>query len=100
MARIELTRRNAAVLEAKAAGERARLLAMRTVRAVHSPEVPSQVTTQPTEERVDAATVSNQELRERFAKEQTRKLQKDADLWKADKDGAESWTPGVAGRRG
>lgn len=97
MARIELTRRNAALLDAKAAEERAQLLAIRAARAIHSSEVPSHVIT---EERVDPATVSNQELREKFAKEPTSKRQKDSSLWKSYKDEAETWTPRAAGRRG
>ena len=76
------------------------MLAMRRTQAVRSPEIPSQVITQPTEERVHAAVVSNRDLRERFAQEQMKELQRGTDLWKADKDGAESWTPEVAGRRG
>ena len=62
---IELTRQDAAALEAKAAWERAQLLATRTTRAVSSQEIPSQVITKPTEERVDAAVISNRESRER-----------------------------------
>jgi len=100
VARIELTRRNAVLLETKAAEERAQLLATRTARAVPSPEGPSQAITQPTEKRVDPATVNTEELREMFAKEQTRKLRNDSPLWKLDKGGVETWTPRAAGRSG
>jgi len=99
-ARIELTQRNAAVLEAKAAEERAQLLALRTARAVESPETPPQAIAEQTEERVDPATVSNQDLRGNFAKEQTKRLRKDSSPWKPDSDEAEAWTPRAVRRRG
>ena len=100
VARIELTRRNAAILEAKAAEERAQLLSLRGTQAVGLPEPLAQVVTEPPEERVDPATVSNRELRERFAKEQTRRLQVNSPLRKPDTDGAEAWTPRAGRRRG
>ena len=96
--RIELTRRNAAVLEAKAAEERARLLALHAA-AIDPPESPTQIITEPTGERVDPATVSNRELRERFAKEQSKRPQMDSPLLKPDTDGAEAWTPRAVRRR-
>ena len=99
-ARIELTRRNAALLEQKAAEERARLFALRPARPVDSLEMPPQAITQPTAGRVDPAAVNDQELRKKFAKEQTNKHQKDSPLWKHDKDEAEAWTPRAVRRRG
>ena len=98
VARIELTRRNAAVLEAKAVEERARLFALRAAQATDSPETPA--IGEPTEERVDPATVSSQELRETFAKDQTKRLHKDSSPWKPDRDEAEAWTPRAVRRRG
>ncbi|KAF9653533.1 hypothetical protein BDM02DRAFT_3107441 [Thelephora ganbajun] len=100
VARIEQTQRNAAVLEAKAAEERAQLLALRVARPVDSPETPVQAITEPTEERIDPAIVNSQELREKFAKEQAERLQKGSSLWKPDTDEAEGWTPRAARRRG
>jgi len=100
VARIELTRRNAAILEAKVAEERAQLLALRTVRAVDPPRTSDQAATESIEERVDPATVSSQELREKFANEQTKKLQKGSALWKPAVDEAEAWTPRAVRRRG
>jgi len=98
--RIELTRRNAAVLEAKAAEERAQLLALRAARAVGSPKAPVQAISESTEERVDPATVSSRDLRGNFAKEQTKRLRKDSSPWKPDADEAEAWTPRAVRRRG
>lgn len=100
VARIELTRRNAALLAEKAAGERAQLLALRAARGVDSAETPAQAVAEPIEERIDPATVSNQELREKFAKEEVKRLRKDSLLWKPDTDEAEAWTPRVVRRRG
>ena len=99
IARIELTRRNAALLEEKAAEERAQILALRSAQAVDSPEMPLQGITKPTEERVDPATVSNRELREKFAKEQG-KPHKDPHLWGREKVEVEAWTPRGVRRRG
>ena len=99
-ARIELTRRNAAVLEAKAAEERAQVLALRAARAVESPETPARAVAEPTEERVDPAIVSNRDLRGNFAKEQTKRLRKDSSPWKPDADEAEAWSPRAVRRRG
>jgi len=95
IARIELTRRNAAILEARAAEERAQLVALR---AVGSPETSAQAVTEPAKERVDPAAVSNQALREKFAKEQRKGLREA--LWKPDTDEAEAWTPRAVRRRG
>lgn len=100
VARIELTRRNAALLEAKAAEERARLLALRSARAVDSPGTSSQAVTPPIGESVDPASVSDQELREKFAKEQRTKSQRSSHLWKPEKDEAEAWTPKAIHRKG
>lgn len=100
VARIELTRRNAALLEAKVAEERIQSLSMPMAQVLHSPAVPSQNITQITGERVDPVTVSNQELREKFAREQASKFRNDLPLRKPEKDEAESWTPRTAGRRG
>ncbi|KAF9787963.1 hypothetical protein BJ322DRAFT_1046227 [Thelephora terrestris] len=94
-ARIELTRRNAAQLEAKAADERAQLFALRSAQAVASEAI-----AQPAAERLDPAAVNKQELRKNFAKEQAREPQKDSPLWKHDNDEAEAWTPRAARRRG
>ena len=98
--RIELTRRNAAVLEAKAAEERAKLLALRTAHVVDGPGTPAQAITDPAAERVDPAAVSNQELREKFAEEQKKRLQADSLPRRPDADGAEAWTPRAVRRRG
>ena len=98
-ARIELTRRNAAVLEAKAAEERARLLALRMAQPIESPVTPAQAIAETTEERVDPATVSGRELREKFAKEQTKRLHNNPSPWKPDRDEAEAWTPRAVRRR-
>ena len=100
VARIALTRRNAAILEAKAAEDRAQLLALRGTQAVGLPEPLNHGFTEPPEERVDPATVSNRELRERFAKEQMRRHQVDSPLRRPDTDGAEAWTPRAVRRRG
>ena len=100
VARIELTRRNAALLAEKVAGERAQLLALRAARGVDSAETPAQAVAEPIEERVDPATVSNQELREKFAKEELQRLRKNSLLWKPDTDEAEAWMPRVVRRRG
>lgn len=81
------------------AEERAQLLALRTAQPVDSSEPPPQHITKPTEERGDLATVSNKELREKFAKEQTKRLYKDSPLWKPDTDEAEAWTPRAVRRR-
>jgi hypothetical protein len=98
--RIELTRRNAAVLEAKAAEERAQLLALRATRAVDSPETPAQTVAESAEDHVDPTTVSSRELRAKFAKEQTKQLHRDSLPWKPDADAAETWTPSAVRRRG
>lgn len=100
VARIELTRQNAAVLEAKAAEERAKLLALRTAHVVDGPGTPAQAITDPAAERVDPAAVSNQELREKFAEEQKKRLQADSLPRRPDADGAEAWTPRAVRRRG
>ena len=99
-ARIELTRRNAALLAEKVAGERAQLLALRAARGVDLAETPAQAVAEPIEERADPATVSNQELREKFAKEEVQRLRKNSLLWKSDTDEAEAWMPRVVRRRG
>lgn len=96
VARIELTRRNATILEAEAAEERAQLLALRMAQ----PVTPAPAITEPVGGRVDPGTVSNQELRERFAKEQTKRPHVDSLPWKSDTDGAEAWTPRTVRRRG
>ena len=101
VARIELTRRNAAILEAKAAEERAQLLALRVDRIADQPKTPAEAITKPAEQRVDPATVSNQGLREKFAREQTKRLRMDSpSVWNADTDGTEAWTPRAVRRRG
>jgi len=100
VARIELTRRNAATLEAKAAEERAQLLALRGAQAVDLQRPRAKAVTEPPEERVNPAKVSNRELRERFSKEQTKGLQVGSPFRKPDADGAEAWTPSAARRRG
>ena len=100
VARIELTQRNAAILETRAAEERAQLLALRTAQVVDEPEIRARAIVEPTGERADPATVSNQELRERFAKEQTKRLQVDLLSRKPETDGAEAWTPRAVRRRG
>lgn len=100
VARIQLTRQNAALLEAKLAEERARSLALRTAQAVGAPKVSPQAITQPSEEHVNPATVSNKELREKFAREQINKPQKNSPLWTPEKGEAEAWTPRAARRRG
>jgi len=100
VARIELTRRNAAALEAKAAEERARPLALRAARAFDSTGIPAQGITEPAGECVDPATVSNQELRQKFAKEQARRLHEGSSPWKPNIGEAESWTPRTMDRRG
>jgi len=88
------------MLEAKAAEERAQLFTLRAGQAVDSPATPVQAITEPTEQRADPATVSNQELREKFAKEQAKGLQKGSPLRKPDTDEAEVWTPRIVRRRG
>lgn len=103
VARIELTRRNAAILDARVAEERAQLLALRGVQAVDPAETLAHtIITGPAEERVDPATVSNRELRERFAKEQTKRLQAGSLPLKPDTNGADSeaWSPRTVQRRG
>ena len=100
VARIELTRQNAALLEAKAAEERAKLLALRTAHVVDGPGTPAQAITDPAAERVDPAAVSSQELREKFAEEQKRRFQADSLPRRPDADGAEAWTPRAVRRRG
>lgn len=100
VARIELTRRNAAALEAKVAEERAQSLALRTARSLDSAGKPAQGITEPAGERVDPATVSNRELRQKFAKEQTKQLHEGSSPWKANIGEAESWTPRAMDRRG
>jgi hypothetical protein len=101
VARIESTRRNAALLEEKMAEERAQLHFLREAQAIDSSGVPpSQAITQPADERVNPGSISNQELRERFAKEQTNKPQKDLPVWRPDKEETEGWTPKAARRRG
>jgi len=96
-ARIELTRRNAAILEEKAAKERAQLLALRAAQAIDSP---APAIAEPTVERVDPRAVSSRELREKFAEEQTKRLRKDSSSWKLDTDEAEAWSPRAVRRRG
>ena len=88
------------MLEAKAAEERAQLLALRAGQAVDSPASQVRAITEPTEQRADPATISNRELREKFAKEQTKGLQKSSPLRKPDTDEAEAWTPRTIRRRG
>jgi len=100
VARIELTRRNAAALEAKTAEERAQLLALRAAPALNSPGIPTQGITEPAGKHVDPATVSNRELRRKFAKEQTRQLREGSSPWKPNAGEAESWTPRTTDRRG
>jgi hypothetical protein len=100
-ARIESTRRNAALLEDKVAEERAQLLFLRRAEAINSSGIPpSQVITQSADERANPGSISNQELRERFAEEQTNKPQKDLPVWRPAKEEIEGWTPKAARRRG
>ena len=75
------------------------MLALRRTQAVGLSEPLTQAVTEPPEERVDPAKVSTRELRERFAKEQTRRPQVDSPLRKPDTDGAEAWTPRAVRRR-
>lgn len=101
VARIEGTRRNVALLEAKAADERAQLLSLRTAQVKpQTIEPPPRIITHAAEGRVDPATVSNQELREKFAKEQTRKPQNESSSWRSDKGEVEGWTPRSIRRMG
>ena len=51
-----------------------------------------------TEEHVNPATVSSRELREKFAKEQTKRLHKNRSPWKPDRDEAKAWTEGRLSR--
>lgn len=88
------------MVEAKAAEERAQLLALRRPQAVGLPEPLTQAVTGPSEVRVDPATVSTRELREKFAKEQTKRLQVNSPTQKPDTDGTEAWTPKTVRRRG
>ena len=88
------------MLEAKAAGERAQLLALRTARALDSAGISAQGITEPAGEQVDPATVSNRELRQKFAKEQTKLPHEGSSPWKPNMSEAESWTPRAMNRRG
>ena len=76
------------------------MLALRGAQAVDLPRPRAQAVTEPPEERVNPAKVSNRELRERFAKEQTKMFQAGSPFRKPDADGAEAWTPRAARRRG
>jgi len=51
-----------------------------------------------TEEGVNPATVSSRELREKFAKEQTKRLHKNRSPWKPDREEAEAWTESRSSR--